>query len=437
MSALAELLAERLESEPRRPSEAALGSGITATAYWSYDPNLEIVIAESGRPPAEGSARNAWRKRLGRRPIPLVLLIDSGEDGALIVGPGGDPPRVFRLDPHLVVAELAQAVGLDPLDVRRRLPEAFQRARGAAGLTGLRNVGLFSAHYLRARAPQLPGWDELGEQGRTATGRATLATRLEALGFEPEKREEGIYLLRAGGRPAAAVLSYPPGRDLDRASTGGELPVAGLLREMEAAGARWGILASGEIWRLYDAEHPARTTSFAELDLAKLTDPAYFAALFSATALRTGGLAETIAEGSQQFAVGLGDRLRGRIYEEVVPRIARAVARELERTDDPPSSRVELVAVYEATLTLLYRLLFVLYAEAREYLPVAASAGYAEHSLRKRIDATIATVRSDRDFDPTRTDIWSDLEETFDAVSGGHTEWGVRRSSPSASATPR
>ena len=94
--------------------------------------------------------------------------------------------------------------------------------------------------------------------------------------------------------------------------------MAGLLREMDAVGAQWGILASGDIWRLYSAEHPARTTSFAEVDLAKLSDPAYYGALFSARALAREGLAETIARGSHDFAVGLGDRLRDRIYEQVV-----------------------------------------------------------------------------------------------------------------------
>ena len=424
MSDAIELLTEAFDEEPRRPAESELGVGIRATAYWSFAPSLEVVVAEAERPPADGHALRAWRTRLDRRPIPLVLLIES--DGrSLIVGPAGDPPPVVTLDARLVSDELAGARELDPFDVRRRLPEAWARARGAGGLAGLRNVGLFSAHYLRARAPHLPGWDELAERGRAASRARNLTARLDALGFEHEKKDEGIYVLRAGGRPAAAVLSYPPGRDLDRASAGGDLPVAGLLREMDAVGAQWGILVSGDVWRLYSAEHPARTTSFAEVDLAKLSDPAYYGALFSSRALAREGLAETIARGSHEFAVGLGDRLRDRIYEQVVPRIARAIADELERMEQPPGTRHELGAVYDATLTLLYRLLFVLYAEARGYLPVDASAGYREHSLRKRIDAVIETMDSDRDFDPRATDIWRDLEETFDAVASGHTEWGV------------
>ncbi|CAN5847579.1 hypothetical protein BH20GEM1_BH20GEM1_10220 [soil metagenome] len=424
MSQLAELLTEAFEEEPRRPADQELGAGIRAAAYWSFAPSLEVVVAESERPPADGHALRAWRTRLDRRPIPLVLLIESN-GRSLVVGPAGDPPPVVSLDPRLVSDELASARRLDPLDVRRRLPEAWDRARGAGGLAGLRNVGLFSGHYLRARAPKLSGWEELAGAGRAAARGTSLPARLEALGFEHEKRDEGIYVLRAAGRPAAAVLSYPPGRDLDRASAGGDLPVAGLLKEVDALGARWGILASGDVWRLYSADHPARTTSFAEVDLAKLSDPAYYGAPFSARALAREGLAETIARGSRDFAVGLGDRLRERIYVEVVPRIARAFAEELERREEPPHTRSELAAVYDATLTLLYRLLFVLYAEAREYLPVGASAGYREHSLRKRIDAVIETMEYERDFDPRATDIWSDLQETFDAVAAGHTEWGV------------
>lgn len=424
MTELVALLTEALEQEPRRPAEPDLAIGIRATAYWSFAPSLEVVVAEAERAPADGQALRAWRTRLDRRPIPLVLLIES--DGtSMLVGPAGDPPPVVTLDPRLVADELAAARELDPLDVRRRLPEAWDRARGAAGLAGLRNVGLFSGHYLRARAPSLSGWDELARAGRAAARGRSLSARLDALGFDHERRDEGIYVLRAAGRPAAAVLSYPPGRDLDRASSGGDLPVAGLLKEMDSLGARWGILASGDVWRLYSADHPARTTSFAEVDLAKLSYPAYYGALFSARALERDGLAETIVRGSREFAVGLGDRLRDRIYVEVVPRITRAIAEELERTGRPPQTRSELAAVYDATLTLLYRLLFVLYAEAREYLPVGASAGYREHSLRKRIDAVVQTMESERDFDARATDIWSDLQETFDAVASGHTEWGV------------
>ena len=68
--------------------------------------------------------------------------------------------------------------------------------------------------------------------------RRSLPDRVEALGFTTQQRAEGVWVLSTAEGPAAAVLSYPTGRDLDRVAPGGELPIATLLREVTAAGAR-------------------------------------------------------------------------------------------------------------------------------------------------------------------------------------------------------
>jgi hypothetical protein len=41
-------LTEAFDEEPRRPAESELGTGIRATAYWSFAPSLEVVVAEAG-----------------------------------------------------------------------------------------------------------------------------------------------------------------------------------------------------------------------------------------------------------------------------------------------------------------------------------------------------------------------------------------------------
>lgn len=424
MTELVDALVDALGRPPGIPAEPDLGRGIRATAYWSFTPSLELVVAERDEPPSDAQVIAAWRTRLNKRPIPLVLLVQSA-NGTVIAGPGGDPLPVVELDPRLIIDDLVAASTSDPIDVRQRLPVAWTRARDAGELTGLRNVGLFSSHYLRARAPRLEGWDELEAAGRLAAREATPVKRLERLGFDVARTSEGVYLLRAENRPAAAVLAWPQGRDLDRAAPGGELPVAGLLREMDAAGTDWGIIVSGDVWRLHRSDHPSRMTSYTEIDLAKLSNPAYFAGLFSARALRRDGLAEQIARGSREFAVALGDRLRERIYQNVVPAFAAGIASELEAAENPPNTRNQLDAVYDATLTLLYRLLFVLYAESRDFLPVSASADYRDHSLGHRVQRIAATIAAGRDFDPNARDIWTGLVETFAAVRDGHTEWGV------------
>jgi hypothetical protein len=95
-------LAEAFGQEASTPAERTLGGGVKATAYWSFAPSLEIVVGEANRLPSDGQALAAWRARLGRRPIPLVLLIDA-DGGSLVVGPSGNPPPVVSVDPRLVV----------------------------------------------------------------------------------------------------------------------------------------------------------------------------------------------------------------------------------------------------------------------------------------------------------------------------------------------
>ncbi len=309
---------------------------------------------------------------------------------------------MVRLDARLVVDDLAAARELDPLDVRKRLPLrlAARPRRWRDDRAPQRRPLLDALPPLAdAAAPRVAAARRAGRRGAR---RALARARLKALGFESEERGAG-HLPPAHREPAGrgrALVSRRTTTSTARPPAA-SCPSPHLLREMEAAGTRWGILVSGDVWRLYSAEHPARATSFAELDLARLGDPAYFAALFSASALAPAGLAEAIERGSRDFAVGLGDRLRGRVYERVVPAIVARDLHELERLGEPPESRAELEGVYEATLVLLYRLLFVLYAESREYLPVEASAGY--RTTRCAGDSTRSSPPSRRSASSTRT----------------------------------
>src|SRR3954453_8849131 len=79
-------LAGALDAPARRPADPGLGADIEAVAYWSFEPSLEIVVARAQRP-SDAQAVAAWRRRLGRRPMPLVLLIVLPHGRALVVGP--------------------------------------------------------------------------------------------------------------------------------------------------------------------------------------------------------------------------------------------------------------------------------------------------------------------------------------------------------------
>ena len=111
---------------------------------------------------------------------------------------------------------------------------------------------------------------------------------------------------------------------------------------------------------------------------------------------------DKLLEESETYAKGLGDRLKERVFDQVFPHFAEGFIEHLKRQPgiaDPQQKMLFPVAqqlslkqepnetfrrlVFEGTLILLYRLLFLLYAEARGLLPVREQRGYYEHSLTK------------------------------------------------------
>src|SRR5205814_1509322 len=91
-----------------------------------------------------------------------------------------------------------------------------------------------------------------------------------------------------------------------------------------------------------------------------------------------------IVAGSRDYAKRLGERLKERIFVTIFPHLAQGFLEDRKQrlglkktpTDD------ELRDLFEATLTLLYRLLFLLYAESRDLLPIR-EARYRRARLKK------------------------------------------------------
>ena len=120
------------------------------------------------------------------------------------------------------------------------------------------------------------------------------------------------------------------------------------------------IGSSGNTLRLYTTNPEAgfgsrgRTDTYVEVNTDLLTDDkaGYLWLLFSANALRADGTLRDIMERSKDYAADLGARLRERIYDDVVPDLAEAIAA-ARNLSDP--SKEELDETYEMALVLLYR----------------------------------------------------------------------------------
>ena len=157
------------------------------------------------------------------------------------------------------------------------------------------------------------------------------------------------------------------------------------------------------------------------LDLLSEDVSGYLWLLLSAPALSDGGTVEEILARSEDYAADLGNRLRDRVYREVIPSLSRAVVSAMS-PENPNEG--DLQEAYQAALRILYRLLFVAYAEDRDLLPLHTSQSYREHSL-KRIAQRLEEARQkgvesgDQDF------YWSQVTQIWKAVSRGNPEWDV------------
>ena len=182
-------------------------------------------------------------------------------------------------------------------------------------------------------------------------------------------------------------------------------PHAQLLRYLATADInsdgriRWGILTNGRIWRLYDRRALPRASGYHEVDLqaaVQADDDAHrlrtFRLLFGRPAFspqhgaQTSFLEDAIAEG-RRYEEQVANDLSGTVFDEVYPALIRALA---------DKSGAELDDVRQAALIFLYRLLFLLYAEDRDLLPVN-DGRYDDYGLRKSVRDDIDKRMSARD----------------------------------------
>ena len=162
---------------------------------------------------------------------------------------------------------------------------------------------------------------------------------------------------------------------------------------------RWGILTNGRVWRLYDRRALPRASGYYEVDLetAFHADDGFhrlrtFRLLFGRPAFspqhgaQTSFLEDAIAEG-RRYEEQVANDLSGIVFDQVYPALIRALA---------DKSGAELEDVRQAALIFLYRLLFLLYAEDRDLLPVNDDR-YDDYGLRKSVRDDIDKRMSARD----------------------------------------
>lgn len=166
-------------------------------------------------------------------------------------------------------------------------------------------------------------------------------------------------------------------------------PVAYALARAEQERLPYLISIRERTLRLYPVEsgvgvgNKGLTETFVEIDLDLLSPEhvGYLWLIFSGEAILPKGSFDDILSRSRDYALDLSTRLRQRIYNDVIPQLAEGIAR--ARKMDTPSAD-ELDTTYRMAMTLLFRLLFIAYAEDKELLPYRTNELYRKRSLKDR-----------------------------------------------------
>jgi hypothetical protein len=190
------------------------------------------------------------------------------------------------------------------------------------------------------------------------------------------------------------------------------------------SGLAWGILTNGRLWRLYHKDSSAKLDRFYEVDLPVLIESGsveaflFFYAFFRRVAFDEGPLGlETLLEASSAHARGVSEGLKLQVYDALRHMAQGFLDYEQNKlTPNPPT----LKQIYDASLIVLYRLLFILYAEARELLPLRASDDYREsYSLAALSRSVARNLDSGRRLLTTSDLLWSRLRALFGIIDRG------------------
>ncbi|MCY3660316.1 MAG: hypothetical protein OXG36_15030 [Caldilineaceae bacterium] len=393
---------------------------------------LEVALVQCAGKPRTTDLRTAWSKRKGNRASPVLLVaVYPGVNGhqAALCGPVEEPSVYPEVELHQA-ERLAETALNEPNrhQATRMLLAALPELD--SDLPGLRNMGLLATQELEAGVRQRADWSEAS---RAAKPLLPLRGRslVEQLGFEIQTLSTNTSILTIGGRRQALAvfcddteLMDAPARRFDNLS-----PVSHALAVADNENVPWVVLTRASEIRLYSSEAgkgvggKGRTEAFVEINLSLIPErlAGYLMLLFSARALVKDGSLEQILSDSSRYAAKLAVRLRERVYRRTMPLLAKAVTDRMEST-----SEEDLKDAYEQAMTILFRLLFVAYAEDQDLLPYKTNGRYQDHSLT-RIASRLADNRKTGRvrFDPNSTSLWDDVCTLWQAVDRGNVGFGV------------
>lgn len=191
----------------------------------------------------------------------------------------------------------------------------------------------------------------------------------------------------------------------------------------------WGILTNGQQWRLYHESTAHKLEIFYEVNLPDLllaeeVEPfLYFYAFFRRAAFDPGPLAlDELLVASSEYSQQISENLRLQVYDALCDIAQGFLDYKRNRlTPGPETCRL----LYGSGLVLLYRLLFILYAEARGLLPLQENRQYKRDFSLDAIKKDAAEKLNNGILLDMSGVFWERLKTLFTSIDEGNSPLGV------------
>jgi type I restriction-modification system DNA methylase subunit len=204
----------------------------------------------------------------------------------------------------------------------------------------------------------------------------------------------------------------------------------------------WGILTNGKKWRLYGT-NDYETETYYEVDLPELLESGsvevfkYFYVFFRPAAFRESAgttFLDTVWSESEIAAQELGEDLQDNVFTAL--RVLGEGFVETNDLDIDPTDDERLAELKEQSLVLLYRLMFVLYAESRGLIDPEDpnrrreyeenfSLGVLRQDIREKVGETPSEATFEREYSEYSFSMWNRLERLFSLVDTGNDDLGI------------
>jgi hypothetical protein len=257
----------------------------------------------------------------------------------------------------------------------------------------------------------------------------------DVFGFLLGDGEERIHPLRpaeagAGSEGPPVALVWIGAFDEDLDAGGRRSPRQQLEAALSRQGLRYGFLATGERLRLVRAPGEGPSGAYLEIDLAGLAEepePESFAValkLFSAASFRPAASGELPLEEyereSRKHAEKVSEDLKRAVFrsaESLVGGLLTDAAGRGTISDPADLSSEELGRFRDAALLALYRLLFILYAEARDPRLDEHRIYRLSYSATGLVDEVLADLQ--RAWPENRSSLWARCLTLFEIYDQG------------------